>query len=65
MDLPGAPCHRLPPEMGAKPASRMLAMSAMTQSGRRGLARIERLFDSLADPARGERTVVALSLIHI
>ena len=35
-------------------------MSAMTGSGRRGLARIERLFDALADPARGERTVVAV-----
>ena len=40
-------------------------MSAMTQSGRRGLARIERLFDSLADPARGERTVVAALLGYV
>jgi len=39
-------------------------MSAMTQSGRRGLARIERLFDALADPARGERTVVAVLLAY-
>src|SRR5260221_2396163 len=43
----------------------MLAMSAMTQSGRRGLARIERLFDALADPARGERTVVAVLLGYV
>src|SRR5260370_37619716 len=40
----------------------MLAMSAMMQSGRRGLARIERLFDVLGDPTRGERTVVAVLL---
>src|SRR5215468_6139054 len=65
MDLPGTPCHRLPAEMGAKPASRMLAMSAITGSGRRGLARIERLFDALADPARGERTVVAVLLGYV
>jgi len=37
-------------------------MSAITGSGRRGLARIERLLDGLADPARGERTVVAVLL---
>jgi hypothetical protein len=37
----------------------------MTQSGRRGLARIERLFDALADPARGERTVVAVLLGYV
>src|SRR5712671_362176 len=43
----------------------MLAMSAMTQSGRRGLARIERLFDALADPARRERTVVAVLLGYV
>src|SRR6266702_666799 len=43
----------------------MLAMSAMTQSGRRGLTRIERLFDVLADPARGERTVVAVLLGYV
>src|SRR5258706_6063577 len=43
----------------------MLAMSAMTQSGRRGLERIERLFDALADPARGERTVVAVRLGYV
>src|SRR5215831_4719592 len=40
-------------------------MSAMTQSGRRGLARIERLFDALADPARGERTAVAVLLGYV
>ena len=40
-------------------------MSAMTQSGRRGLERIERLFDALADPARGERTVVAVLLGYV
>src|SRR5215831_11781100 len=61
MDLRGTPCHRLPAEMGPKPASRTLAMSAMTQSGRRGLAW---LFDALADPARGERTVVAVLLAY-
>src|SRR5258708_31048501 len=43
----------------------MLAMSAMMQSGRRGLARIERLFDVLADPTRGERTVVAVLLGYV
>src|SRR5215813_11038668 len=43
----------------------MLAMSAMTQSGRRGLARIERLFDALADPARCERTAVAVLLGYV
>src|SRR6266699_6085066 len=43
----------------------MLAMSAMTQSGRRGLARIERLFDALADPARRERTAVAVPLDYV
>ena len=40
-------------------------MSAMTQSGRRRLARIERLFDALADPARGERTAVAALLGYV
>jgi 4-amino-4-deoxy-L-arabinose transferase-like glycosyltransferase len=40
-------------------------MSAMTQSGRRGLARIERLFDALADPARRERTAVAVLLGYV
>ena len=40
-------------------------MSAMTQSGRRGLARIERLLDALADPARGERAVVAVLLGYV
>src|SRR5262249_33165365 len=65
MDLPGTPCHRLPAENGAKPASGMLAMSAMTQSARRGLARIERLFDALADPARRERTAVAVILGYV
>src|SRR6201993_4738282 len=43
----------------------MPAMSAMTGSGRRGLARIEPLFDALADPARGERTVVAVLLGYV
>src|SRR5499426_3288215 len=43
----------------------MLAMSAMTQSARRGLARIERLFDALADPARCERTAVAALLGYV
>src|SRR5215813_12907075 len=43
----------------------MLAMSAMTQSGRRGLARIERLFDALADPARRERTAVTVLLGYV
>src|SRR5260221_3381834 len=43
----------------------MLAMSAMMQSGRRGLARIERLFDVLGDPTRGERTVVAFLLGYV
>ncbi len=40
-------------------------MSAMTGSGRRGLTRIERLFAVLADPARGERTVVAVLLGYV
>jgi Dolichyl-phosphate-mannose-protein mannosyltransferase len=40
-------------------------MSAMTQSGRGGLARIERLFDALADPARGERTAIAALLGYV
>src|SRR2546421_12507673 len=39
-------------------------MSAVTE-GRRGLTRIERLFDVLADPARGERTVVAVLLGYV
>jgi hypothetical protein len=43
----------------------MLAMSAITESGRRGLARIERLFDALADPARGERTAIACLLGYV
>jgi len=40
-------------------------MSAITESGRRGLARIERLFDALADPARGERTAIAALLGYV
>jgi Dolichyl-phosphate-mannose-protein mannosyltransferase len=43
----------------------MLAMSALTESGRRGLARIERLFDALADPVRRERTAVAVLLAYV
>src|SRR5260370_2579676 len=43
----------------------MLAVSVMTKSGRRGLARIERLFDALAAPAGGERTVVAVLLGYV
>src|SRR5262249_18799833 len=44
---------------------RVLAMTAMTQSGRRRLAVIERLLDALADPARRERTVVAVLLSYV
>ena len=40
-------------------------MSAITESGRRGLARIERLFDALADPARGEHTAIAALLGYV
>ena len=40
-------------------------MTAMTQSGRRRLAPIERLLDSLADAARRERTVVAVLLGYV
>src|SRR5438034_10698230 len=40
-------------------------MTAMTGSGRRGLTRIERLFAVLADPARRERTVVAVMLGYV
>ena len=40
-------------------------MSAMTDGGRRGLAVIERLLDALADPARRERTVVAVLLAYV
>src|ERR1700757_285118 len=43
----------------------MPAMSAMTGSGRRGLARIEPLFDALADSARRERTVLAVLLGYV
>src|SRR5438034_2671754 len=40
-------------------------MTAMTGSGRRGLTRIERLFAVLADPARRERTAVAVLLGYV
>ena len=40
-------------------------MSAMTDSGRRGLALMERLFAALADPARRERTVLAILLGYV
>ena len=40
-------------------------MTAMTQSGRRRLAPIERLLDSLADAARRERTVIAVLLGYV
>jgi hypothetical protein len=40
-------------------------MTAITQSGRRGLALIERLLDGLADAARRERTVVAVLLGYV
>src|SRR5262249_35749761 len=62
MDLPGTSCHRLPPERGP---NRVLAMSAMTQGGRRRFAPIERLLDALADSARRERTVVAVLLGYV
>ncbi|MGZ3289653.1 MAG: glycosyltransferase family 39 protein, partial [Xanthobacteraceae bacterium] len=39
-------------------------MSAMTDAGRRGLAVIDRLLDALVDPARRERTVVAVLLAY-
>jgi hypothetical protein len=40
-------------------------MSALTDVHRRGLAVIERLLDALADPARRERTVVAVLLAYV
>ena len=40
-------------------------MSAMTDAGRRGLAVVDRLLDALADPARRERTVVAVLLGYV
>ncbi|MGA7490298.1 MAG: glycosyltransferase family 39 protein [Xanthobacteraceae bacterium] len=40
-------------------------MSATTDSGRRGLALIERLLAALTDPARRERTVVAVLLGYV
>jgi 4-amino-4-deoxy-L-arabinose transferase-like glycosyltransferase len=40
-------------------------MSAMTDTGRRGFARIERLLDALADPARRERTAAAVVLAYV
>lgn len=50
--------------MGGKPG-RVLSMSAMTDSGRRGLALMERLLAALADPARRERTVLAVLLGYV
>ena len=61
MDLHCTSCHRLPP-IGA---NRVLAMSAMTEGGRRGFVRVDRLLNALADPARRERTVVAALLIPL
>ena len=40
-------------------------MSAMTDAGRRGLAGMERLLDALTDPARRERTVVAVLVAYV
>jgi hypothetical protein len=40
-------------------------MSATTDSGRRGLAFMERLLDSLTDPARRERSVAAALLCYV
>jgi 4-amino-4-deoxy-L-arabinose transferase-like glycosyltransferase len=40
-------------------------MSATTDSGRRGLALMERLLDSLTDPARRERSVAAALLCYV
>ena len=40
-------------------------MSATTDSGRRGLALMERLLDSLIDPARRERSVAAALLCYV
>jgi hypothetical protein len=40
-------------------------MSAMTDSGRRGLALIERLLAALTDPGRRERTVIAVLLGYV
>ena len=40
-------------------------MSATTDSGRRGLALIERLLAALTDPARRERTVTAVLLGYV
>jgi len=61
MDLHCTSCHRLPP-IGA---NRVLAMSAMTEGGRRGFVPVERLLNALADPARRERTVVAVLLGYV
>src|SRR6476659_6413487 len=44
---------------------RVLSMSATTDSGRRGLALMERLLDSLTDPARRERSVAAALLCYV
>ena len=40
-------------------------MSATTDSGRRGLALMQRLLDSLTDPARRERSVAAALLCYV
>src|SRR5215475_13872582 len=44
---------------------RVLAMSAMTDSSRRGLAFVERLFAALTDPGLRERTAIAVLLGYV
>src|SRR4030081_1099378 len=53
-----------PPKWGGNRV-RCVEMSALTDVHRRGLAVIERLLDALADPARRERTVVAVLLAYV
>jgi len=40
-------------------------MSVITHAGRRGFALVERLFEALSDPARGERTAAMLVLGYV
>src|SRR5262249_47523971 len=62
MDLGCTSCHRLAAQRGVQPG---VAMSAMTEGRRRGLALIDRLIDALADTARRERTVVVVLLGYV
>src|SRR4029078_4201734 len=44
---------------------RVVSLSGTTARGRRGLALMERLLDSLIDPARRERSVAAALLCYV